>query len=180
MSEKVSAMNYQERRAEIVRMLGECDECISASELAERFGVTRQVIVSDVALLRANGQRILATRRGYRMEQTPDEGELRSVLCRHRSDQVLDEFYAVVDNGGSVANVIVEHPIYGQLCADLNIASRYDAQEFVRRQQSANASQLCDLTGGLHIHMLRVPNEAVYQRIVAELDRLGILAGGDR
>lgn len=180
MSEKVNAMNYQERRAEIVRMLGECDGCISASELAERFGVTRQVIVSDVALLRANGQRILATRRGYRMEQTPDEGELRSVLCRHRSDQVLEEFYAVVDNGGSVANVIVEHPIYGQLCADLNIASRYDAQEFVRRQQSANASQLCDLTGGLHIHMLRVPNEAVYQRIVAELDRLGILAGGDR
>ena len=173
-------MNYQERREEILRMLDRSEGCISASNFAERFGVTRQVIVSDIALLRANGHHILATRRGYRLERTPLEGELRNVVCRHRSDQVLEEFYAVVDNGGSVVNVIVEHPIYGQLCADLNVISRYDAQEFVRRQQSANASQLCDLTGGLNIHMLRVPNETVYQRIVADLDRLNILAEGDR
>ena len=62
------------------------------------------------------------------------------------------------------------------LSADLNIESRYDAQEFVQRQKSTNASQLSDLTGGLHIHMLRVPSEAAQQRIISGLNELGILA----
>lgn len=168
-------MNQLKRRMEILRMLENADGYISASEFAERFDVTRQVIVSDVAILRANGQQILATRQGYRLERESRSGELESVVCRHGSDQVMDEFCAVVDNGGSVVNVVVEHPLYGQLCADLNISSRYDAREFVQRQQSVKASQLSDLTGGLHVHMIRVPDVGAYRRILADLDRLGIL-----
>lgn len=169
-------MNYQDRRSEILRMLGESEGYTSAAEFARYFGVTRQIIVSDIALLRANGHRIQASRRGYRLEQAPGSGQLRSIVCRHRSDQVLDEFYTVVDNGGSVVSVVVEHPIYGQLSADLSIDSRYDAQEFVQRQKSTRASQLSDLTGGLHIHTLRVPDEAAYLRIVNGLAELGIIA----
>lgn len=169
-------MNTNFRRNEILRMLSESDAYISAAQLAQHFGVTRQIIVSDVALLRANGNRIQATRKGYRLEKDEQPQSLRSVVCRHRGDQVLDEFYTIVDNGGSIASVVVEHPIYGELSADLNICSRYDAQEFVQRQQETNASQLCDLTGGLHIHMLRVPNEETYIRIVNGLKQLDILA----
>ena len=167
-------MNHLERRDEILRMLRKEDAYINASRFADHFGVTRQVIVSDIALLRANGHAIQAARRGYRMEAIP-AGQLRSVMCRHRSDQVLDEFFTVVDNGGSVVSVVVEHPIYGQLSADLNIESRYDAHEFVQRMQSTQASQLSDLTGGVHIHMLRVPDAACYRRITASLRDLGIL-----
>lgn len=169
-------MNTNLRRNEILRMLSESDAYISAAQLAQHFGVTRQIIVSDVALLRANGNRIQATRKGYRLEKDEQPQSLRSVVCRHRGDHVLDEFYTIVDNGGSIASVVVEHPIYGELSADLNICSRYDAQEFVQRQQETNASQLCDLTGGLHIHMLRVPNEETYIRIVNGLKQLDILA----
>lgn len=169
-------MNTNLRRNEILRMLSESDAYISAAQLAQHFGVTRQIIVSDVALLRANGNRIQATRKGYRLEKDEQLQSLRSVVCRHRGDQVLDEFYTIVDNGGSIASVVVEHPIYGELSAYLNICSRYDAQEFVQRQQETNASQLCDLTGGLHIHMLRVPNEETYIRIVNGLKQLDILA----
>lgn len=169
-------MNHLERRDEILRMLEKSSEYISAAQFAQHFGVTRQVIVSDIALLRANGHRIQAARRGYRMEEQFPAGQLRSVMCRHRSDQVLEEFYTVVDNGGSVVSVVVEHPIYGQLSADLNIDSRYDAQEFVQRQKTTRASQLSDLTGGFHIHMLRVPSEDAYLRIVKGLQALGILA----
>lgn len=168
-------MDTNLRRNEILHMLGESDAYISASQLAQHFGVTRQIIVSDVALLRANGHRIQATRKGYRLENSASGENLKSIVCRHRGDQVLDEFYTIVDNGGSIASVVVEHPIYGQLSADLNISSRYDAQEFVQRQQETNASQLCDLTGGLHIHMLRVPNEETYIRIVNGLKQLDIL-----
>ena len=168
-------MNYQLRRNEILRMLAESEEYINAAQFAEHFGVTRQIIVSDVALLRAIGHRIQATRSGYRLEKPASNKHLYSVVCRHRSDQVLDEFYTVVDNGGCVESVVVEHPIYGQLCADLNICSRYDAQEFVQRQRETNASQLSDLTGGLHIHMLRVPSEEAYLRIVKGLKELNIM-----
>ena len=168
-------MNHLERREEILRMLRESSGYINAAEFASHFGVTRQVIVSDIALLRANGHRIQAARKGYRMEDRTF-GQICPVLCRHSSDQVLDELYTVVDNGGSILSVVVEHPIYGQICADLNIDSRYDAQEFVGRMQSANASQLSDLTGGLHIHMLRVPDEACFARITEGLRALGILA----
>lgn len=168
-------MNYQLRRSEILRMLAENGEYINAAQFAQHFGVTRQIIVSDVALLRANGHPIQATRKGYRLEKNAPVENLRSIVCRHRGDQVLDEFFTVVDNGGSIASVVIEHPIYGQLSADLNVCSRYDAHEFVERQKQTNASQLCDLTGGLHIHMIRVPDEDAYQRIIKGLKELDIL-----
>lgn len=169
-------MDQFERRNEILRLLRESDAPVSATRFASLFGVTRQVVLSDVALLRASGQRIQATPRGYLMEKSVPAKELHSIVCRHRADQVLDEFYAVVDNGGSIVNVMVEHPIYGQLCADLNIASRFDAQEFIHRLRDSSASQLCDLTGGLHVHMIQTPDEKSFQRIVRELDALGILS----
>lgn len=173
-------MNYLERREKILERLLKSKDYINAAQFAQEFGVTRQIIVSDIAILRANGHRIQATRRGYCLEQGEESrGMLKSIVCRHRSDQVLDEFNTVVDNGGCVVSVVIEHPIYGQISADLNISSRYDAGEFVERQRSANASQLCDLTGGLHIHMIRVPDEAAYARILAGLKNLNILAEGE-
>lgn len=168
-------MNSVERRSRILEILRDSREPISAGKLAAEFGVTRQVIVSDIALLRANGRPIAAERRGYSMEKAPD-GLFKTIICRHTAGEVLDEFYAVVDNGGKVLNVIVEHPIYGQISADLNISSRYDAEEFVEKTSQAHASQLCDLTGGLHIHTLSVPDEASFGRIRNKLSQLGILA----
>lgn len=169
-------MNSRERREEILKTLQSSDRCVSASVLAERFGVTRQIIVSDVALLRSAGSRITASRQGYSIEREQDDGRLlETVVCRHSAGQVPQELYAVVDNGGAVVNVIVEHPIYGALCADLNITSRHDADEFVEKVRQSRASQLCDLTGGLHTHTLRVPDEAALARICDRLDALGIL-----
>lgn len=168
-------MNYQDRRIGILQVLRESDSYISASKLAEQFGVTRQIIVSDIAILRANGHQIIATRHGYHLARPSADERLESIICKHRSDQVLDEFYAVIDNGGSVLDVIVGHPLYGELRADLNIASRYDAQEFTQRMASANASLLSDLTGGLHIHTLRIPDDAAFERILEALRAADIL-----
>ena len=100
---------------------------------------------------------------------------MESIACRHRINRIRDEFYAVVDNGGSVLSVVVEHPLYGQISADLNIRSRYDADEFIAKAKHSNANPLCDLTDGFHFHMIRVPDKAAFQRITDALDRLGIL-----
>lgn len=172
-------MDSTQRRMEILRTLERSEGCVSAAQFAERFGVTRQIIVSDIALLRAEGRRIAASRWGYQLEAA-QSGLIESVVCRHSSEQVLDEFYAVVDNGGSVESVVVEHPIYGEISARLSIRSRYDAREFMRRLETQKAAQLSDLTGGLHVHTLRVPDRAAFERIISQLQALGILAEGEQ
>lgn len=168
-------MNQTERRSRILDILRDADTSISASKLAAEFGVTRQIIVSDIAILRANGHKIIATQRGYVIEKSEDDSIVESIVCRHSAEDTLQEFYIIIDNGGCIDNVIVEHPIYGQISADLNIRSRYDADEFVRIAKATNATQLCDLTGGLHIHMIRVPDKDAYVRIINGLEQAGIL-----
>lgn len=168
-------MNQTERRSRILDILRDADISISASKLAAEFGVTRQIIVSDIAILRANGRKIIATQRGYVIEKSEDDSIVESIVCRHSAEDTLQEFYIIIDNGGCIDNVIVEHPIYGQISADLNIRSRYDADEFVRIAKATNATQLCDLTGGLHIHMIRVPDKDAYVRIIKGLEQAGIL-----
>ena len=168
-------MNQTERRSRILDILRDADISISASKLAAEFGVTRQIIVSDIAILRANGHKIIATQRGYVIEKSEDDSSVESIVCRHSAEDTLQEFYIIIDNGGCIDNVIVEHPIYGQISADLNIRSRYDADEFVRIAKATNATQLCDLTGGLHIHMIRVPDKDAYVRIIKGLEQAGIL-----
>ena len=56
-------MNTIDRREDIVRRLTISAEPISASSLAAAYGVSRQIIVGDIALLRASGEKISSTPR---------------------------------------------------------------------------------------------------------------------
>ena len=169
-------MDAQTRRQAISKRLEKEQMPISATTLAKEFSVSRQIIVGDIALLRAGGLDVAATPRGYVLPSRP-VGELTfTVACSHGEQGMEEELHAVVDQGCTVLDVTVEHPIYGEISAQINVASRYDAQEFVRLQKSVNGTQLSDLTGGLHIHMISVPDPEAYQRIIEELRRLDILA----
>ena len=59
-------MNAGERRERIVEILSSSTQPVTGTSLASVLGVTRQVIVQDVAVLRARGEKILATPKGYR------------------------------------------------------------------------------------------------------------------
>ena len=122
-------MDAAARRAAILSVLERTDHPVSAAALAREFSVSRQIIVGDVALLRAGGLSIAATPRGYML---PEEhsGLVRTLACRHRADQMEDELNAIVDQGCTVIDVIVEHPIYGQLTGPLQLSSRYDAVSY--------------------------------------------------
>ena len=113
-------MDAAARRAAILSVLERTDHPVSAAALAREFSVSRQIIVGDVALLRAGGLSIAATPRGYML---PEEhsGLVRTLACRHRADQMEDELNAIVDQGCTVIDVIVEHPIYGQLTGPLQL-----------------------------------------------------------
>ena len=85
------------------------------------------------------------------------------------------ELNAIVDAGGEVVDVIVEHPVYGQLTGLLGVRSRYDVQEFLTRVEAHGARPLSDLTGGIHLHTIRCPDEKTFQRVERSLQNENIL-----
>lgn len=167
-------MNTNERRSHILDYLKAADGPVSATALAQRLSVSRQIIVGDVALLRAAGEDITATPRGYVLER-PRAGFSRTVACFHSGADMERELTLVVDQGCTVENVIVEHPVYGQITGPLALSSRYDVGEFLRRVRECGAQPLSALTDGVHLHTLRCPDEGGFERARAALDQAGFL-----
>ena len=168
-------MNTLERRQRILEYLRAADRPLSATLLAQKLSVSRQIIVGDVALLRAGGEAVTATPRGYVLER-PREGVVGAVACIHSSEDMERELTLMVDQGCTVENVIVEHPVYGQLTGPLELSSRYDVREFIRKVEENAARPLSALTGGIHLHTLRCPDQETLDRVTAELERAGFLA----
>lgn len=167
-------MEAASRRQAILDRLRMADRPVSASALAAGLNVSRQIIVGDIALLRAGGAEISATPRGYVLPRATD-GITRTIACRHTLAQTGQELDILVDNGCTVLDVIVEHPVYGQLTGQLQISSRYDVEQFLARIRDSDAAPLSMLTGGLHLHTLCCPNEDAYTRACAALKAAGLL-----
>ena len=165
-------MQAKARREAILNILSTSPEAVSASALAAQFSVSRQVIVGDIALLRAGGADISATPRGYVFRHNVS-GVIYKIATRHNADQTEAELNAIVDQGCTVIDVIVEHPIYGQITGPLDLSSRYDVSQFMLR--SAETQPLSALTEGIHLHTLSCPDEAAFIRVQNALRDLGVL-----
>lgn len=171
-------MKTGERRIKIKQLLLQADGPLSATALAAQCGVSRQIIVGDVALLRAGGLSVLATPRGYVLEKNIPAFLERHIVCRHTDERIREELYTVVDLGGALLDVTVDHYIYGQICAPLHIFSRFDADAFCQKLQAPDARPLCHLTSGIHLHTLRAPDTETLNRITQQLADTGILFSG--
>lgn len=167
-------METLERRQAIAHRLEQSDTPVSAAALAREYSVSRQIIVGDIALLRAAGMDISATPRGYILPQT-STGLTFTLACCHSPDQMEEELNAVVDQGCTVLDVIVEHPIYGQLTGQLHLSSRYEVGQFVANCARSDAPPLSTLTGGIHLHTISCPSQEACDRVRAALEQLGIL-----
>lgn len=167
-------MNADTRRGEILEALQAASQPVSASSLARQFSVSRQIIVGDIALLRASGCEISATPRGYVILRDFG-GLIRQIACRHDAAAMGAELNAIVDQGCTVLDVIVEHPIYGQLTGPLQLSSRYEVEQFIRRCSQSDAMPLSRLTEGIHLHTLSCPDENAYLRVKEALTALGVL-----
>ena len=165
-------MTSQQRRNAILQQLQKADAPISATALAAALGVSRQVIVGDVALLRASGMEIQATPRGYILAAEA-AGVTAVLACVHTAADMGRELNTMVDYGTEVIDVMVEHPVYGQLTGQLRLRSRYDVAQFLTR--AAGAAPLSALTDGIHLHTVRCPDEATLQRVTAALKAEGFL-----
>jgi hypothetical protein len=166
-------MDGQTRRERMILLLQEAKEPIPGSRLAKELGVSRQVIVQDVALLRAVERNILSTNKGYVLFQSRPGSCTRSFHVRHTNDRIEDELNTIVDCGGNVQDVTIEHPIYGQISVDLIIKSRMDVKHFVEQVKKYQTRPLNELTDGEHFHTVTAATEEILDHIEEELRRKG-------
>ncbi|MBO5208930.1 MAG: transcription repressor NadR [Lachnospiraceae bacterium] len=170
-------MEGDTRRKKIIEILQQESRPISGSEIAKRVGVSRQVIVQDIALLRTSYENIFSTNRGYLLYERDSKPECarRVVKVKHQKEDIVRELDIVVDAGGQVINVIVEHEIYGPLTGDLMVRNRADVRNFMRRVEEYQTKPLTDLTGGVHFHTIEAENEETLDEIVKQWKEAGFL-----
>ena len=127
--------------------------------------------------MRAENHNILSTNKGY-IYQAEDSRNLqpkRVFYIRHANGQVLDEFLTVIELGGKILDVAVEHEIYGQIRVDLLIETAQDAQEFYQKLLHCRDNPLMILTDGCHYHTVAAPSEKLLDLIESELREKGFL-----
>ncbi|MCR5755866.1 MAG: transcription repressor NadR [Acetatifactor sp.] len=167
-------MTGEERRKKILNMLSKDHATISGQFLAKQFDVSRQVIVQDIALLRANGYDIFSTNKGYLLHERLGKSRVFKVI--HTNEQCEEELQLIVDLGGIVADEFVYHKVYDVLRAEMNIKSRRDIQEFMDDLKSGKSSLLLNITSGYHYHTVYADNEQILDFIQQALADKGFLA----
>ncbi len=177
MSDWHKAMSGAGRRELLAALLRAANgNPIAGADLAMRLGVSRQVVVQDIALLRANGRRIIGTPGGYLLLGEALPSTVTAVLpCRHGIEQVEQELNIMVDCGLRVLDVVVEHPLYGELRGNLMINDRADVQRFVEGLREGQYSMLSALTGGVHLHTVEAPAQTNIEQAREQLKAAGIL-----
>ena len=163
----------ERRRQRLVAALAHAKEPVPGKRLAEALGVSRQLIVQDVALLRSSGANVASTNRGYVLVEA--QGHSRTFKVRHTADQIEEELNLFVDLGGTVEDVVVNHRTYGRLKARLGIASRRDVRRYLDDIRSSKSTPLSTITSGYHFHHVTADTTEQLDEIERVLDEMGLL-----
>ncbi|MBE6597721.1 MAG: transcription repressor NadR [Ruminococcaceae bacterium] len=170
-------MKSVERRKGIVNLLLSEKKPISGNELSDRYGVSRQIIVRDISILKEQGNDIFSTNSGYIIRSSPFKERVFKVF--HTTDQTEDELQTIVDLGGIVADVYVWHKAYGKMEAKLNISSRMQIIQFIESVRTGKSVELMHITGGYHYHTVRAESEEILEQIGEALNAKGYIAPGN-
>lgn len=160
-------MKVAERRKAIVNFLLSSKEPVSGSELSHQFGISRQIIVQDISVLKGTGCEILSTNQGYVIQKSHLRERVFKV--RHTTNETEDELSCIVNLGGIVVDVFVWHKVYGKIEANLNISTQLHIKQFLEGVRTGKSTELMHITSGYHYHTVRAENEAVLDRIEAAL-----------
>ena len=170
-------MDGKQRRERLLGIIASSAEPVTGAALAAALEVSRQVIVSDVALLRSSGIQILATPGGYLLLlATPEREPTRVFSCRHDSmDAVRQELLTIIEAGGKVRNVIVDHPVYGEITGELMISKPSEVERFLEKLEQTEAEPLSAVTHGMHYHSVEADSEELLDQIEEGLRQIGVL-----
>ncbi|WP_025784838.1 transcription repressor NadR [Sporosarcina sp. D27] len=166
------------RRFQILELLKQANRPITGKEIGERTGVSRQIVVGDINLLKAVDEPIVATSRGYLYmnEQKAANQIERIVVCQHSANQTEEELTIFVDHGVTVKDVRVEHPVYGDLTASIMVTNRMEVKEFLKKIAAANAVYLSALSEDhTHLHTVMADNVKQLDQAFVALRKAGIL-----
>src|SRR5699024_1696771 len=167
----------EKRRKYIVSKLQTSTQTVTGKTLEEETGVSRQVIVTDMALLKTSNEPIIATNRGYiYMDKKENEYiHQKVIICKHTPEQERKELEIIVDHGVTVVNIIVENTLYGELTCSLMVKSRFDVEQFLTAISIEEASLLSELTDGIHLHTIEADSEEKLNQACEQLEEAGIL-----
>lgn len=165
----------EQRRRSVLESIRTSGGLISGAELAKHLRVSRQCLVQDIAILRAAGEEIVATPRGYRLPEATAHAHRAVLACRHSPERTEEELQILVDHGVRILDVIVEHPLYGELRGSLMLESRADVRDFLTRVKKRHASLLSSLTHGIHLHTVEASRPEMISRARSRLRERGFL-----
>ena len=169
-------MDGNKRREAIIDLLKKSKEPVSGTYLAKTLQVSRQIIVQDIALLRADGAQIISTNRGYIYKSSDDNSYVHRLFkVNHKVSDMEDELLAIVDNGGRIQNIMIDHPVYGEIQTLLKLTCRRDVSHFLDQASSNDFRPLSDLTNGVHYHLVEADSEQDIDYIEEALNHLGFL-----
>lgn len=168
-------MNGTKRRERVLKVLEDKTQPITGSELSVVFNVSRQIIVQDIALLRAQGEKIISTANGYLIYKIKTSTCKRVFCVQHEDSAIEDELLTIVDNGGHVLNIIVSHVVYGEISVDLLLGSRRQVKDFMVKTRENEFVPLMVLTKGEHYHTVEANTEEILDEIEEELREKGYL-----
>lgn len=164
-------MKKQERLKKILNILSTSKNSIPGQQLAERFGVTRQVIVKDIAILKAQGYDIQSSPKGYSMNK--NNRLIKLIAVKHTPEQIEDELKTIVNCGGRVIDVTVEHPVYGELSGKIDVDTIEEVEYFIAKLKTSKPLSI--INNGVHLHRIEVESEDQFNCIKRELKRRKIL-----
>jgi uncharacterized protein len=162
-------MNSKERRESIRDLLNTNDNTYKGQFLAGKLGVTRQVIVKDIAIMRAEGLNIIATPEGYLIPSEESNFVRRVIAVSHGRNDIYNELECIVKFGGVIEDVTVEHSLYGEIRAMIMIKTLVDIEEFTKKFTESSVQPLSSLTKGIHLHTIKAENEEIMECIIKEL-----------
>jgi transcriptional regulator of NAD metabolism len=161
-------MNSIERRDCIIKLLLDSKEPLKGSVIAKNYSVTRQVIVKDIAILRAKGKNIIATPDGYIINANQNKAKA-IIAVTHTEEEMFNELSIVIKYGGIIEDVIVEHPLYGEIKGMLMIKNYNELNKFIQKYKEQRAKLLSALTNGVHLHTIAAENQNDINLIISEL-----------
>lgn len=165
-----------ERRKNILTLIKQNETPISGSAIAKQMGVSRQVIVQDIALLRANKHDIVSTNRGYIINTIKEDELFKKVFkVSHDDEQIRDELSCIINLSGKVLDVFVDHEVYGKISVDLNIFNNQDIDDFVLQMEDNQVTPLKNITKNYHYHTIQAPSTKLLELIEVELKEKGFL-----
>lgn len=170
----------EDRRNELLSLLRTNNSPITGTDLAKHTNVSRQVIVNDINLLKARNEPIIATSQGYVYINRDENNKIyeRKIVCLHTAEQAEDEMLTIVDCGVTLKNVIIDHPVYGEITASMMLSNRHDVNSFLKRVDETNANYLSILTNGTHLHVISASSEELLDRAEQILREKGYLIEG--